>query len=139
KARIFERSELALVNLDDPTVTAMVRAGQRCVSFALRDQAADYRLVGRGDDIWLAAYGERVCPLAQLKLTGLHNAANALAALALADALSLERAACIEELREFPGLAHRSQWVADIAGVRYIDDSKGTNVGATLAAVAGLS
>jgi UDP-N-acetylmuramoylalanine--D-glutamate ligase len=138
KARIFARCELALINLDDPLVARMLRPGQRYVSFALRDAAADYRLVGRGTDVWLSARGERVMPLAQLKLTGLHNAANALAALALADELGLPRAACIEELREFPGLPHRTEWVAEIGGVRYIDDSKGTNVGATLAAVAGL-
>jgi UDP-N-acetylmuramoylalanine--D-glutamate ligase len=138
KARIFARCELALINLDDPLVARMLRPGQRRVSFALRNGAADYRLVGRGTEVWLSARGERVVPLAELKLTGLHNAANALAALALADELGVPRAACIEELREFPGLAHRTEWVAEVDGVRYIDDSKGTNVGATLAAVAGL-
>ena len=56
----------------------------------------------------------------------------------MADALGLDRERCVQTLREFPGLAHRSQWVADVHGVRYIDDSKGTNVGATLAAVAGM-
>jgi UDP-N-acetylmuramoylalanine--D-glutamate ligase len=138
KARIFTHSAFALINLDDARVARMLRPGQRHLSFALRDPAADYRLIGRGDDTWLSSHGERVVPLAELKLAGLHNAANALAALALAEALGLQRAACIDELREFPGLPHRTQWVADVNGVRYIDDSKGTNVGATLAAVAGL-
>jgi UDP-N-acetylmuramoylalanine--D-glutamate ligase len=78
-------------------------------------------------------------PLAALKLSGRHNASNALATLALGDALRLPIAPMLDELREFTGLPHRSQWVADIAQVRYIDDSKGTNVGATLAAVSGLS
>jgi len=73
-----------------------------------------------------------------MKLAGRHNVANALASLALGDALQLPRAAMLAELREFAGLAHRTQWVAERRGVRYIDDSKGTNVGATLAAVAGL-
>jgi UDP-N-acetylmuramoylalanine--D-glutamate ligase len=73
-----------------------------------------------------------------LKIKGLHNAANALAALALGEALELPLPVMLEELRDFPGLAHRSQWVAEIGAVTYIDDSKGTNVGATLAAVAGL-
>jgi UDP-N-acetylmuramoylalanine--D-glutamate ligase len=73
-----------------------------------------------------------------MKITGLHNAANALAALALGGAVGLPTAAMIDALVSFPGLPHRSEWIADVAGVRYIDDSKGTNVGATIAAVAGM-
>ncbi len=78
-------------------------------------------------------------PVASLKISGRHNAANALATLALGDALRLPMAPMLDELREFTGLPHRAQWVADISGVRYINDSKGTNVGATLAAVNGLA
>ena len=74
-----------------------------------------------------------------MRIVGSHNAANALAALALGDALGLARPAMIEALRDFPGLPHRAAWVADVAGVRYVNDSKGTNVGATLAAVAGFT
>ncbi|MFO1426975.1 MAG: cyanophycin synthetase [Steroidobacteraceae bacterium] len=73
-----------------------------------------------------------------MRIAGLHNAANALAALALGEAAGLPLAAMLAELREFTGLPHRSQWVAELRGVRYVDDSKGTNVGATLAAVAGM-
>jgi UDP-N-acetylmuramoylalanine--D-glutamate ligase len=68
----------------------------------------------------------------------LHNAANALASLAMCDGLGLDIDRCLDALRSFEGLPHRSQWVAEIGGVRYIDDSKGTNVGATMAAVAGM-
>jgi UDP-N-acetylmuramoylalanine--D-glutamate ligase len=74
-----------------------------------------------------------------MKIAGLHNAANALAALAVGEAIGLRDVHMLAALREFPGLDHRTQWVADLAGVRYIDDSKGTNVGATLAAVEGFS
>jgi len=78
-------------------------------------------------------------PVSAMKIRGLHNAANALAALALGEALSLPQPAMLEELAAFAGLPHRSQWVADVHGVTYINDSKGTNVGATLAAVAGMA
>ena len=88
---------------------------------------------------WLARRGAPLLPVAALKISGRHNAANALATLALGDALRLPLAPMLDELREFTGLPHRAQWVADIGGVRYINDSKGTNVGATLAAVNGLA
>jgi UDP-N-acetylmuramoylalanine--D-glutamate ligase len=74
-----------------------------------------------------------------MKIKGLHNAANALASLALGEALSLPMAAMLAELATFPGLPHRAQWVADVNGVTYINDSKGTNVGATIAAVSGMT
>ncbi|HEX4052596.1 MAG TPA: UDP-N-acetylmuramoyl-L-alanine--D-glutamate ligase [Steroidobacteraceae bacterium] len=142
KARIFSECGIAVVNLDDPLVAAMPAAAQPRLSFSLHATAgADYGLAPHGADAapWLTAHGEPLLALGELHLSGLHNAANALAALALAEALQLPRAPCLAALREFSGLAHRMQWVADIRGVRYIDDSKGTNVGATLAAVRGLT
>jgi UDP-N-acetylmuramoylalanine--D-glutamate ligase len=141
KARVYANSETAVVNADEPEVVRMPRAGQRVISFSLQDHQADFSLVTPPADPqpWLARRGSPLLPLAALKLSGRHNASNALATLALGDALRLPIAPMLEELREFTGLPHRSQWVADIANVRYIDDSKGTNVGATLAAVNGLS
>ncbi len=138
KARIFRRAGVAVLNLDDPLVAGMDTGGARRSGFTLQDAAgADYHLAGSGAGAALACRGTPLLPLAALRIAGRHNAANALATLALADALGLPRAAQLQELREFPGLPHRTQWVADIAGVRYVDDSKGTNVGATLAAVGG--
>ncbi len=141
KARILAHCQTAVIALDDPLVAAMARSGQKRLTFSLRaDAGADYS-VGRGGDgaPWLMRGSEPLLALSAMKLSGLHNAANALAALALGEALALPRAAMLEELRQFPGLAHRAQWVADIKGVRYINDSKGTNVGATVAAVQGLT
>jgi UDP-N-acetylmuramoylalanine--D-glutamate ligase len=140
KARIFARCDTAVINLDDPLVVAMPRASARTLSFSLRASiGADYAVALHEQQWWLTRAGAPLLALAELKLKGLHNAANALAALALGEALSLPQPAMLEELRRFPGLAHRAQWVADLHGVTYIDDSKGTNVGATLAAVAGLA
>jgi UDP-N-acetylmuramoylalanine--D-glutamate ligase len=138
KARIFERCQAGIVNLDDPLVRHMAAGVPRVFGFSLRgDPTADFGIVQSNDGVTLLEGAEPIVALSELKLSGLHNAANALAALAMAQALGLPRAGCLPALCEFPGLPHRSQWVADIAGVRYVDDSKGTNVGATLAAVAG--
>ena len=140
KARIFARCGTAVVNLDDARVVAMPRAGQRTVGFSATCAAAVYRLVADADgEHWLHCADQRLLRVAELRVAGVHNAANALAALALGDAAGLPRPAMLEALRNFRGLEHRSQWVADRHGVRYVDDSKGTNVGATLAAVAGLT
>ena len=141
KARIYLNSETAVVNADEPEVVRMPRPGQRVLTFSLLDDRSDFRLVRPhgAQEQWLARRGDALLPLSALKISGRHNAANALATLALGDALRLPIAPMLEELREFPGLAHRAQWVADLQGVRYINDSKGTNVGATLAAVGGLT
>ncbi len=78
-------------------------------------------------------------PLSALKMAGRHNVENALAALALGQSVGLPMAAMLAVLQRFAGLPHRSQFVAEVEGVRCYDDSKGTNVGATIAAVTGLA
>jgi UDP-N-acetylmuramoylalanine--D-glutamate ligase len=138
KARIFEGCDVAVVNADDPRVRAMPRAGQRVITFSLQDPAADYFLA-REPELVLTCRGEALLPMSALKLQGEHNAANALAALAMCEALELPRAPVLGALGSFGGLPHRSQWVGDVDGVRFVNDSKGTNVGATIAAVSGLA
>jgi UDP-N-acetylmuramoylalanine--D-glutamate ligase len=138
KARIFARCDTAVINLDDALVVTMPRPGQRTLGFSLRATiGADYALASDAGQWCLTRRGSPLLALADMKLGGGHNAANALAALALGEALDLPLAAMRAELKSFPGLPHRSQWVADVGGVAYINDSKGTNVGATLAAVRG--
>jgi UDP-N-acetylmuramoylalanine--D-glutamate ligase len=77
-------------------------------------------------------------PVTEMKIAGLHNATNALASLALARSIGIAYEPLLAALREFKGLSHRVEWVAKVGGVDYFDDSKGTNVGATCAALAGL-
>jgi len=140
KARIFDHAVVAVINVDDDWVRAMPKPGQNVIGFSLRsDSGALYSIKLADNDVELTRHGVTLVALSKLKLSGLHNAANALAALAICEALGLERAKCVEALRTFTGLPHRSQWIADVKGVHYIDDSKGTNVGATQAAVAGMS
>jgi UDP-N-acetylmuramoylalanine--D-glutamate ligase len=138
KARIFERCATAVVNLDDAVVVRMPRPGQRCVGFSLKRDDADFRLFARDGEEWLAAGAEPLLPLGALRLPGRHNAANALAALALGSVCGLPLAAMTGVLKRFAGLPHRVERVADWRGIAWIDDSKGTNVGATRAAIEGL-
>jgi UDP-N-acetylmuramoylalanine--D-glutamate ligase len=140
KARIFARCDTAVINLDDPLVVAMPLQGQRTLGFSLRATiGADYAVATRDGEWWLMRRDEPLMPVSGMKIKGLHNAANALASLALGEALSLPMTAMLSELATFAGLPHRSQWVADVNGVTYINDSKGTNVGATIAAVSGMA
>jgi UDP-N-acetylmuramoylalanine--D-glutamate ligase len=144
KERIFAHAAAVVLNADDPLVAAMRGAGARgtaarTVTFSTQRTDADYALLREGSQILLGRHGVAVLDVTRMKISGLHNAANALAALALGDAAELPLPAMLDALETFPGLPHRSSWVTDIAGVRFVDDSKGTNVGATLAAVAGFS
>jgi UDP-N-acetylmuramoylalanine--D-glutamate ligase len=141
KERIFARADSIVLNADDPLVAGMgerYRAKSRIVNFSVAREDTEYSLTRDNGRCFLTRRGERLLDTARLKITGLHNAANALAALALGEAVGLPMAAMLAALESFPGLSHRSAWVGDIDGVRYVDDSKGTNVGATIAAVAGL-
>ena len=138
KARIFDRCDVAVINADDAAVRAMPRPGQSVTSFSLESRTADYTLE-QAPSPMIVRRGEPLLPLAAMRLQGLHNAANAMAALAMVEALEVPLAPALDALCAFGGLPHRSQWVADVLGVRFVNDSKGTNVGATLAAVQGMT
>jgi UDP-N-acetylmuramoylalanine--D-glutamate ligase len=140
KARIFSRASTIVLNADDALVARMGESHRhaRVVTFSVQRADADYALSQSAGQTWLTRRGEKLLATSSMKIQGLHNAANALAALALGEAAGLPTAAMCAALETFGGLPHRSAWVADIDGVRYIDDSKGTNVGATIAAVAGM-
>jgi UDP-N-acetylmuramoylalanine--D-glutamate ligase len=143
KARIFAKAATVVLNADDPLVSAMGapdegNAHTRTVTFSIERSDADFTLLRAGTQTLLARRGEGLLDVSRMKIAGLHNAANALASLALGEAAGLPMAAMLAALESFPGLPHRSEWIAEVAGVRFVDDSKGTNVGATIAAVAGM-
>ncbi|BCX88022.1 UDP-N-acetylmuramoylalanine--D-glutamate ligase [Methylomarinovum tepidoasis] len=139
KGRLLRWSRWRVVNADDSQVMQLAgRQPQRLVRFGL-DAGADWHLQSHGGQTWLACRGEPLLAATEIPLRGRHNLANALAALALAEAAGLPREAALTALRGFAGLPHRMQTVAEIDGVTWINDSKGTNVGATEAAIAGLA
>lgn len=144
KARVLNGAAVAVLSRDDVGVAALaggLGATQRVVWFGLGAPtgASDFGLLERDGAPWLARGDEALLPAAALRLPGRHNIVNALAALALVDAVGVPLAGALPALQEFAGLPHRTQWVAEHGGVAWYDDSKGTNVGATLAAVAGLA
>jgi UDP-N-acetylmuramoylalanine--D-glutamate ligase len=145
KARIFqggtEGGGVQVLNRDDPIVRAMALAGRKQMTFGLDMPVGDndFGLLHEGKNIWLMQAKTRLMKVSELGVTGLHNAANALAALALCRAIDLPFAPSLQALREFRGLPHRMEKVASLSGITFYDDSKGTNVGATVAALNGMS
>lgn len=139
KQVIYHGCEVAVLNRDDALVMAMPHDGQR-MSFGLDAPKTDdeYGIQVINGVTWLAKGKKALMATTEMKLPGLHNAANALASLALGEALGLPFDAMLKAIKDFKGLAHRTQWVRERNGVNYYDDSKGTNVGATLAALAGM-
>jgi UDP-N-acetylmuramoylalanine--D-glutamate ligase len=140
KARIFAGNGVQVLNREDHYSLALAKPGCRVMTFGLDapQKPEDWGLLGGENGSWLAQGENRLMPVADLLLAGLHNAANALAALALCRAIDLPLQPLIEALREFKGLPHRVEKVAEINGVTFYDDSKGTNVGATVAALNGM-
>lgn len=139
KQRIFRGHGAMVVNADDPVVMAMVTPDRKIVRFTLEEpDEGDFGLRRAGGETWLACGQERWIEASALKISGDHNLANALAALAMGRTLGLQREGMLAALREFTGLAHRTTLVRERNGVRWFNDSKGTNVGATVAAVRGL-
>ena len=161
KARIFGAGTVRILNRDDPLVMKMAAPGAPLLSFG-SDEAGtpgSFGLVQENGMLWLteavpAEDGEkkrrkkddsavpvaarRLMPADALQIRGRHNALNALAALALCRAIGLPLAPLLHGLREYRGEPHRVELVATVGGVEYYDDSKGTNVGATVAALNGL-
>ena len=140
KRRIYRGARQLVVNRDDPATEALAAPGVRHWSFGLSTPAGptEFGLVARSDGDWLACGDRPVLAASELRLAGRHNVANALAALALGTAAGFAEEAMRSALRAFRGLPHRCQVVLERDGITWIDDSKATNVGAAIAALAGL-
>ncbi len=141
KAHIFYQAKLQVLNRDDAWSMMMSRAKLAQVTFGLDDAVAeqDYGIKQVDGEAWLSCGTHDLMNIRDLKIAGLHNASNALAAIALCRGIGLDFSPIIQTLYNFKGLPHRVEWVANIDEVDYYDDSKGTNVGATCAALSGLS
>jgi UDP-N-acetylmuramoylalanine--D-glutamate ligase len=139
KQVVYQNAAHAIINRDDPYVRRMLPHQQGSIGFTLgRPAAGDFGLCEKDGEQYLCTADKMLLNTAELKIRGQHNFANALAALALGSSIGLPMETMLDALKEFPGLEHRTQWVAEISGVNWFNDSKGTNVGATLAAIEGL-
>ena len=141
KERIFFGDGVAVLNRQEDFIRSLpLPSGRKVSTFGLNEPKLDeYGVISiEGQDV-MSKGSRPILPVAELKIKGTHNVQNALAAIAMADELNIPRAAQKAALLEFPGLLHRTQWVADINGVTWINDSKATNPGACLAALEGLS
>lgn len=139
KQRIFNGDGVRIINLDDAQVAAMRNDASQQLTFSLTDTQADFHLIQEDGKQWIAQHQEKLLQTDQLAITGQHNYANALAALALASVMALPMPAMLTALSQFKGLPHRCRLVRLHQGVRWLNDSKATNVGATIAAIQGLA
>lgn len=148
KQKALQSATVGVFNADDATVMAMTGSDEKwCFTLgeplaAAEDVFGCQRVFGVREldgESWLVRAEQPLLPVAEVRMPGRHNRANALAALAMGTALGFELDAMLQVLRRFPGLPHRTQFVAELGGVRWYNDSKGTNVGACVAALEGLA
>ncbi len=151
KAHIFLNAQKMVLNRDDLLVVQIAAefgsaqqdklhsANIPTITFGLDAPAfQDYGIIFDAGIRWLARGQQKLIKVSELKLLGNHNVANALAALALAESVDLPMVSSLQALKDFKGLAHRCEWVRNYQGIPFINDSKGTNVGATMASLQGL-
>jgi UDP-N-acetylmuramoylalanine--D-glutamate ligase len=139
KHRIFRQAKAAVFNRDEPGAEAAIPDGVPRVSFGIGEPVGkSYGLVQENGEQYLAHGEQLLLSTGDMALVGMHNHANALAALAAGHLMGLELSPMLQVLTEFPGLPHRMEYVATIGGTDYIDDSKATNIGAAIASVASI-
>lgn len=136
KYRIFEQADAIVFNRADEGAAAELPDGVPALNFGLDEPGHDeYGLLVDAEQVFLARGEQLLLAAADLALVGTHNQANGMAALAAGQLMGLEMSAMLQVLNEFPGLPHRMQAVGESRGVRYINDSKATNVGAAIASI----
>ena len=136
KYRIFRNAESAVINREDGEAATRTKHIDRVISFGLDAPADGHYGIRREDGKAFLARGDNLLlAVDELALFGLHNQANALAALAAGELLGLDLQAMLQVLCEFPGLPHRMQFVRRVSAVNYVNDSKATNVAAAIASV----
>jgi len=141
KQRVYHGARTLLYNREDSQTLPQIESvkGAKLISFGLDAPSPEsWGLLQDGETQYLAYGQQRLLPVNGLRIKGRHNWMNALAACALADTIGISANYMIEVLERFAGLPHRSQWVRTLDGVDWINDSKGTNVGATTSAISGI-
>ena len=136
KERVFQGSGEMVLNADDPSVARMTKVNRHVTRFTLNRPAEnEFGVLHENGESWLMFEDRHLMPVSEMKIQGQHNVANVLAALALGKAAGLDEEHMLKVLRNWAGLPHRCQWVAEQNGVDWYNDSKGTNEGATVAAI----
>jgi UDP-N-acetylmuramoylalanine--D-glutamate ligase len=139
KQSIYKRAQHRIINRDDPLAAALAEQLSVHDVFGIDVPSAEgFALKDVKGVAWLTQDGDCLLPADQVRIPGRHNLSNALAALALGSAAAIPMPAMLQTLKEFKGLPHRTQWVAEANGLRWYNDSKATNIGAALAAIRGI-
>ena len=136
KKNVFSGNGTMVINTDDLVVDAMSETARMTITFSIKKKA-DFWLAHKNDTEYMMHQSQCLMPLSDLPLEGRHNAANALAAMALGKVIGLDEQDMCRVLRKFKGLDHRMQRIAEIGGVTWVNDSKATNIGACIAALQG--
>lgn len=139
KLRIYFGAEQVVFNRKDLLTQPPLALNSKPITFGGAAEFNHFGIIEEADDTWLAWQFEPLIAASELQIRGKHNIDNALAALALGHAAGIPSPAMLAALKKFRGLAHRCEWVATKGGVDFFNDSKGTNVGATVAAIEGLA
>lgn len=140
KQKIYRNCQQSVWNKQDMLTQPLLGKESKTVAFSTAEpDLKEFGLRQYDDGLWLCKGLTQLIAASDVLIKGRHNLSNALAALALGDAVGIPMDAMLETLKHFKGLSHRCEWVAEIQGVQFINDSKGTNVGATRAAIEGLA